>query len=158
MDRLVLFSTNWVASLPASARCEYRDTQVAGLVLRVGRSSKVFCLYKRVRLKGRSVERKVRLGSFPAMSLAAARRLATKLASEAYAKKARGSIDLSPEPVRANEELLTTEEAAHLTKMSRAWFERMRWEGQGPPYYRAGRAVRYMRSELLGWWKERKGL
>lgn len=92
------------------------------------------------------------------MSVDAARRMATKLASEAYAKRGRGAIDLTPAPVDPDEELLTTEEAARLTKMSPAWFERMRWEGQGPPFYRAGRAVRYMRSELLGWWKERKGL
>jgi hypothetical protein len=49
-------------------------------------------------------------------------------------------------------ELLTTKEAALLTKMSMAWYERKRWEGLGPPYYRKGRSVRYVKHELLSWW------
>lgn len=51
-------------------------------------------------------------------------------------------------------ELLTTAEAAALTKLSMAWFERQRWLRTGPPYVRRGRSVRYVKSELLAWWAE----
>lgn len=51
-----------------------------------------------------------------------------------------------------DDEFLTTQEAAKLTKMSVAWYEKKRWEGQGPPYRKRGRAVRYLKSELLAWW------
>lgn len=52
----------------------------------------------------------------------------------------------------ADDEFLTTAEAAELTKMSQAWYERKRWERDGPPYIKRGRTVRYLRSELLAWW------
>jgi len=51
-----------------------------------------------------------------------------------------------------DDELLTTAEAARITKMSIAWYERERWLGSGPPYHRRGRSVRYLKSELLAWW------
>lgn len=158
MSGSAAFSTEWIAAIQCDGRGEFRDTQTPGLVLRVGPDSKVFYLYRRVRERGRSVERKFRLGDANQLTLAAARRLAIKLSAADSPKKGRGAIDLQVAPVRADEEMLTTAEAARLTKMSCAWFERKRWEGEGPPYYRAGRAVRYMRSELLEWWKRRGGL
>ena len=54
------------------------------------------------------------------------------------------------------DELLTTREAAALTKMSVAWYERQRWQGTGPAYRKIGRSVRYLRSELLVWWVDRE--
>jgi len=57
-------------------------------------------------------------------------------------------------PIPKDAELLTTAEAATLTKMSIAWFERQRWLREGPPYVRRGRSVRYVKSELLAWWAE----
>ncbi|TBR39618.1 MULTISPECIES: helix-turn-helix transcriptional regulator [Dyella] len=57
-------------------------------------------------------------------------------------------------PPVAQDELLTTKDAVALTKMSKAWFEKQRWIGQGPPYRKRGRAVRYLRSELLAWFTE----
>ena len=58
--------------------------------------------------------------------------------------------------VRLDDTLLTTREAAAFTKMSVAWFERKRYEGEGgPPYRKRGRSVRYLKSELLAWWAER---
>lgn len=56
-----------------------------------------------------------------------------------------------------DEELLTTEEAAAITKLSTHWFKRKRWEGRGPPYRRRGRSVRYLKSELLAWFTEIRG-
>jgi hypothetical protein len=158
MDRHVAFTAEWIASLEYQERCEFRDTQTPGLVLRVGPTSKTFYLYRRSRVRGRSLERKIRLGNTNDISPAAARRLALKLSVETSLKKRRGSTAPELVPVRLDEEMLTTAEAAQLTRMSPAWFERKRWEGEGPPYYRAGRAVRYLRGELLDWWKSRGGL
>jgi len=54
--------------------------------------------------------------------------------------------------VDLQEEILTSAEAAKLTKMSVVWFTKMRWKGQGPPYRKRGRSVRYLKTELLAWW------
>lgn len=59
-------------------------------------------------------------------------------------------IDSAPN----EEQLLTTEEAAALTKMSVDWFKRCRWQRVGPPYRTRGRRVRYLKSELLAWFSE----
>jgi len=57
-----------------------------------------------------------------------------------------------PAPVDPNEEILTTAEAAKLTKMSISWFEKKRFVGRGgPPFRRMGRNVRYLKSELMDW-------
>ncbi len=47
--------------------------------------------------------------------------------------------------------LLTTQQAAKITGLSEAWFERKRWEGGGPPYVKFDRAVRYKESDLAAW-------
>lgn len=159
MSRLK-FTTSWVESLPFAAgkqRLEFRDSEMPGLVLRVSKGFKTYYLFKRMRVRGRSIERKVKLGLASQLTPQGARRAAAKyLQLEAVAGRKRGAINAS-EAIRLDEEMLTTGEAAELTRMSRAWFERKRWEGQGPPFYRAGRAVRYMKSELLEWWKQRAG-
>lgn len=55
-------------------------------------------------------------------------------------------------PVDPNEEILTTAEAAKLTKMSMSWFEKKRFDGRGgPPFRRRGRSIRYLKSELMTW-------
>jgi len=79
------------------------------------------------------------------------------LAEACLKREVRSGVGARTRPLTSVEsfpdvELLTTEEAAKLTKMSRAWFERKRWEGLGPPYYRRGRTVRYVKYELLSWW------
>ena len=61
------------------------------------------------------------------------------------------------EPARVpdqHDELLTTAEAAALTKLSKVWFHRKRAEGKGPPFRKRGRIVRYLKSELLAWFTE----
>ena len=65
-------------------------------------------------------------------------------------RKPRGSL-LAP-----NDELITTRQAAELTNVSVAWYERMRLGTSGPPYIKRNRLVRYVRSELLAWWNEAK--
>lgn len=46
--------------------------------------------------------------------------------------------------------------AATVTGMSPAWFQRSRWLGNGPPYVKVGRAVRYRLDELIAWFENRK--
>ena len=45
---------------------------------------------------------------------------------------------------------------ATVTGMSTAWFQRARWAGNGPPYVKVGRAVRYRLDELIAWFEDRK--
>lgn len=133
----------------SSTRIEYRDSALLGLVLRIGKRSKTFYLVRAA--SGRLIKHK--LGRFPGMGVERARALAeTYLKSEVRTRVAARTRPLTSVGSFPDVELLTTQEAARLTKMSRAWFERKRWEGLGPPYYRRGRAVRYDKRELLDWW------
>jgi predicted DNA-binding transcriptional regulator AlpA len=43
---------------------------------------------------------------------------------------------------------LTEKEASNEYRLSPAWFQRKRWDGTGPKFYKIGRAVRYPRAEL----------
>ena len=52
--------------------------------------------------------------------------------------------------------LLDTKSAARYTSLSRQWFEQARHRGDGPPYIKIGRAVRYKRSDLDDWFATRK--
>ena len=47
--------------------------------------------------------------------------------------------------------LLTQGQAATHLHISAAWLERQRWLGEGPPYIRYGRAVRYDAAALVAW-------
>jgi len=47
--------------------------------------------------------------------------------------------------------LLTTHEAARLLKVSTKTLERMRVEGTGPAFCKAGRSVRYRMQDLTAW-------
>ncbi len=55
-----------------------------------------------------------------------------------------------------SDEILTTREAARLLKVSTKTLERMRVEGTGPAFYKAGRAVRYRMQDLLAWLEAHK--
>jgi predicted DNA-binding transcriptional regulator AlpA len=48
-------------------------------------------------------------------------------------------------------QLLTTPQAAKLTGMSVSWLQASRSRGNGPPFLKIGRVVRYQRAELLEW-------
>ena len=48
-------------------------------------------------------------------------------------------------------EYFCTKDAARYTGLSRQWFEQARVRGDGPPYCKVTRAVRYKRSELDEW-------
>jgi hypothetical protein len=54
--------------------------------------------------------------------------------------------------------LLTPKEAAGLLKVSTSWLAKARIRGDGPPYIRFGRAIRYGEAAPLQWMKSRQRL
>jgi hypothetical protein len=54
----------------------------------------------------------------------------------------------APDP---SDEYLTTDEAAKRLKRSAKVLEYWRSVGRGPPFYRQGRVVRYLLSEVMAW-------
>jgi predicted DNA-binding transcriptional regulator AlpA len=53
----------------------------------------------------------------------------------------------------APETLLTPAEAAAFLKVSLSWLAKARQRGEGPPYAKLGRSVRYSPSVLVAWLK-----
>ena len=49
------------------------------------------------------------------------------------------------------DEFLTTQEAAQRLRRSAKTLEYWRLVGQGPAYYRQGRVIRYLLSEVMAW-------
>jgi Helix-turn-helix domain len=50
-----------------------------------------------------------------------------------------------------SEDMLTAAEAARILKVSESWLAKARMRGEGPPFLRLGRSVRYVRlREWLG--------
>jgi predicted DNA-binding transcriptional regulator AlpA len=47
--------------------------------------------------------------------------------------------------------LLTAKEAARLLKVSVSWLAKARMRGDGPPFIRIGRSIRYVEATLLQW-------
>jgi predicted DNA-binding transcriptional regulator AlpA len=47
-------------------------------------------------------------------------------------------------------------EASAITGMSLAWFQRARWAGDGIPYAKISRAVRYKIADVQRWMDERR--
>ena len=54
--------------------------------------------------------------------------------------------------------LITPKEAATLLKLSSSWLAKARMRGDGPPYIRIGRSIRYAEAALLLWMKSRQRL
>jgi predicted DNA-binding transcriptional regulator AlpA len=54
--------------------------------------------------------------------------------------------------------LLTAKEAATLLKVSVSWLAKARMRGDGPPYIRIGRSIRYALAALVQWMKSRQRL
>ena len=51
--------------------------------------------------------------------------------------------------------LLTAKEAGTRLKVSLSWLAKARMRGDGPPYIRIGRSIRYAESALIQWMKSR---
>ena len=54
--------------------------------------------------------------------------------------------------------LLTSKDAAVVLKVSLSWLAKARMQGDGPPYIRVGRSIRYGEAALLQWLKSRQRL
>jgi predicted DNA-binding transcriptional regulator AlpA len=54
--------------------------------------------------------------------------------------------------------LLTPKETASRLKVSLSWLAKARMRGDGPPYIRVGRSIRYSEAALLQWMKSRQRL
>lgn len=64
----------------------------------------------------------------------------------------------SPKPAAPTVMLLTPKEAAVLLKVSLSWLAKARMRGDGPPFMRIGRSIRYTEAALLQWMKSRQRL
>ena len=58
----------------------------------------------------------------------------------------------------SNFALLTPKETANRLKVSLSWLAKARMRGDGPPYIRVGRSIRYGEPALLQWMKSRQRL
>jgi excisionase family DNA binding protein len=56
------------------------------------------------------------------------------------------------------ERLLTAKEAADALRVSRSWLAKSRMKGDGIPYTKIGRSVRYRASDLTQWIKGQRRL
>lgn len=51
---------------------------------------------------------------------------------------------------------LTSRQTAQFIGMSESWLRQTRMRGDGPPFLKLGRSVRYFRSDLLRWLEEQR--
>ena len=56
------------------------------------------------------------------------------------------------------EPLLTARDAASFLRLSPSWLAKARMRGDGPPYVKLGRSVRYREGALVQWLKSRARL
>jgi excisionase family DNA binding protein len=54
--------------------------------------------------------------------------------------------------------LLTAKEAAQILRVSESFLAKARMRGDGPPFIRVGRSIRYSQAALLQWMKARQRL
>ena len=76
----------------------------------------------------------------------------SKSAAEASKK---GQQKLPPPAIGG---LLTVAEAAQILKVSLSWLAKARMRGDGPPFIKVGRAIRYSDAALQQWMKSRQRL
>jgi predicted DNA-binding transcriptional regulator AlpA len=50
-----------------------------------------------------------------------------------------------------DERLLTPKEAASFLRVSDSWLAKARMRGDGPPFLKVGRSIRYSRAALVQW-------
>ena len=56
------------------------------------------------------------------------------------------------------EHLLTPKQAAQFLRLSLSWLAKARMRGDGPPYVKLGRAIRYREGAVLQWLRSRQRL
>jgi predicted DNA-binding transcriptional regulator AlpA len=69
-----------------------------------------------------------------------------------------GSTLKSARDPNSRELLLTASEAANFLRLSLSWLAKARMRGDGPPYVKLGRSVRYREGALVQWLKSRARL
>ena len=62
----------------------------------------------------------------------------------------------STKPPAAIATLMTPNDAATVLKVSLSWLAKARMRGDGPPYIRVGRSIRYADVALMQWMKSRQ--
>jgi predicted DNA-binding transcriptional regulator AlpA len=67
------------------------------------------------------------------------------------------STQSAREPNRSDR-LLTPKEAANFLRLSSSWLAKARMRGDGPPFVKPGRSIRYRESDLLRWIRSRTHL
>jgi predicted DNA-binding transcriptional regulator AlpA len=65
-------------------------------------------------------------------------------------------MTLSLGPAPPSIVLLTPKETAGRLKVSSSWLAKARMRGDGPPFIKIGRAVRYSEAALIQWMKSRQ--
>jgi hypothetical protein len=62
----------------------------------------------------------------------------------------------SAKPPAAIATLMTPKDAANVLKVSLSWLAKARMRGDGPPYIRVGRSIRYAEAALIQWMKSKQ--
>jgi predicted DNA-binding transcriptional regulator AlpA len=73
----------------------------------------------------------------------------------------REPLQSSTKPAREpnrGDRMLTPKEAANFLRVSLSWLAKARMRGDGPPYVKIGRAIRYPEGALHQWMKSRMHL
>ena len=76
--------------------------------------------------------------------------------SHAPTAKQTDPLGSTPKPARelkSTDRLLTPMETAAFLRVSLSWLAKARMRGDGPPYVKIGRAIRYLESALQQWMK-----
>ena len=68
------------------------------------------------------------------------------------------TIVQSAQDLNSAERLLTPKETAKFLRVSELWLAKARMRGDGPPYVKLGRAIRYREGALLQWLRSRQRL
>lgn len=53
--------------------------------------------------------------------------------------------------IRANSHLLNEKQVAHMAGISTSWLQKLRMLGEGPRFYKLGKAVRYSEVDVQRW-------
>jgi predicted DNA-binding transcriptional regulator AlpA len=56
-----------------------------------------------------------------------------------------------PRELNISERLLTPKDAADVLRLSLSWLAKARMRGDGPPYVKLGRSIRYREGALVQW-------
>jgi predicted DNA-binding transcriptional regulator AlpA len=58
----------------------------------------------------------------------------------------------------SDERLLTPKETANFLRVSESWLAKARIRGDGPPFLKIGRSIRYRQGDLIRWMRSRTHL